>query len=177
MKISRETEKILKKINQIDSSLKIDFNIRKPKIAILGLNPHSGDKGVIGKEDDSIIFPAVERAFDSGKLVYGPYSADSFFASNVFTQFDAVLAIYHDQGLIPFKNMSFNRGVNFTAGIPYVRTSPDHGTAYDLVGKNEAHESSFREAVYLACKVFKNRLEFSKLHENPLKINSIFKFK
>ena len=170
-------EKILKKVDQIDSSLKSDFNIRKPKIAVLGLNPHSGDKGVIGKEDDSIILPAVEKAFDSGKLVYGPYSADSFFASDVFTQFDAVLAMYHDQGLIPFKNMSFNRGVNFTAGIPVIRTSPDHGTAYDLAGKNEAQESSFREAVYLACKIFKNRLEFSKLHENSLEINPITKSK
>ena len=167
------TEKILIKVDQIESSLKSDFNIRKPKIAVLGLNPHSGDKGVIGKEDDAIILPAVEKAFDSGKLVFGPYSADSFFASDIFTQFDAVLAMYHDQGLIPFKNMSFNRGVNFTAGIPVDRTSPDHGTAYDLVGKNEAKESSFREAVYLACKIFKNKLEFSKLHENPLEIKPI----
>ena len=168
-------EKILKKVDQIERSLKSDFNIRKPKIAVLGLNPHSGDKGVIGKEDDAIILPAVEKAFDSGKLVYGPYSADSFFASDVFTQFDGVLAMYHDQGLIPFKNMSFNRGVNFTAGISVVRTSPDHGTAYDLAGKNEAQESSFREAVYLSCKVFKNRLEFLKLHENPLEITPISK--
>ena len=170
-------EKILKKVNQIDCSLKSDFNIRKPKIAVLGLNPHSGDKGVIGKEDEEIITPAVEKAFESGKLVYGPYSADSFFASDVYTQFDAVLAMYHDQGLIPFKNMSFNRGVNFTAGISIVRTSPDHGTAYDLAGKNQAQESSFREAVYLACKTFKNRLEFSKLHENPLGITPFSKSK
>ena len=170
---SISVEKILKKVDQIDKSLKSDFNIRKPKIAVLGLNPHNGDKGVIGKEDGTIILPAIEKAFNSGKLVYGPYSADSFFASDVFTQFDAVLAMYHDQGLIPFKNMSFNRGVNFTAGISVVRTSPDHGTAYDLVGKNKAQESSFREAVYLAIKLFKNRLEFSKLNENPLKIKPI----
>ncbi|GIR13170.1 MAG: 4-hydroxythreonine-4-phosphate dehydrogenase [Cryomorphaceae bacterium] len=170
---SISVEKILKKVNQIDKSLKSDFNIRKPKIAVLGLNPHNGDKGVIGKEDDTIILPAIEKAFNSGKLVYGPYSADSFFASDIFTQFDAVLAMYHDQGLIPFKNMSFNRGVNFTAGISVVRTSPDHGTAYDLVGKNKAQESSFREAVYLAIKLFKNRLEYSKLNENPLKIKPI----
>ena len=170
-------EKILKKIDQIERTLKSDFNIRKPKIAVLGLNPHSGDKGVIGKEDDAIILPAVEKAFDSGKLVYGPYSADSFFASDFFYQFDAVLAMYHDQGLIPFKNMSFNRGVNFTAGISVVRTSPDHGTAYDLAGKNEAKESSFREAVYLACNIYKNRLEFLKLNENPLEITTISKNK
>jgi len=163
-------DKILKKVEQIDNSLKRDFKIRKPKIALLGLNPHSGDKGVIGKEDEEIIIPAVKKAFDSGKLVYGPYSADSFFASDAFTQFDAVLAMYHDQGLIPFKTMSFNNGVNFTAGLSIVRTSPDHGTAYDLAGKNEAQESSFREAVYAACKVYKNRKEFLKLNENPLPI-------
>ena len=131
----------------------------------------------IGKEDEDIIMPAVEKAFESGQLVYGPYSADSFFASDVFTQFDAVLAMYHDQGLIPFKNMSFNKGVNFTAGISVVRTSPDHGTAYDLAGKNEAQESSFREAVYLACKIYKSRSEFSKLQENPLLFNSVSKNK
>ena len=163
-------EKILNKVEQIENSLKSDFKIRKPKIAVLGLNPHSGDKGVIGKEDEEIIIPAVKKAFDSGKLVYGPYSADSFFASDAFTQFDAVLAMYHDQGLIPFKTMSFNKGVNFTAGLSIVRTSPDHGTAYDLAGKNEAHESSFREAVYTACKVYKNRKEFLNLNENPLPI-------
>ena len=174
---SISVEKILKKVNQIESSLKSDFKIRKPKIAVLGLNPHSGDKGVIGKEDEDIIMPAVEKALESGQLVYGPYSADSFFASNVFTQFDAVLAMYHDQGLIPFKNMSFNKGVNFTAGLSIVRTSPDHGTAYDLAGKNEAQESSFREAVYLACKIYKSRSEFSKLHENPLLFESISKNK
>ena len=164
-------EKILHKIEQINNSLKSDFNIRKPKIAVLGLNPHSGDKGVIGKEDDEIIIPTVKKAFDAGKLVYGPYSADSFFASDAFTKFDAVLAMYHDQGLIPFKTMSFNKGVNFTAGLSVVRTSPDHGTAYDLAGKNEAQESSFREAVYAACKLYKNRLEYNQLNENPLAIS------
>jgi len=161
-------EKISHKIEQIHSSLKQDFNIRNPKIAILGLNPHSGDKGVIGKEDEEVIKPAVKKAFDSGKLVYGPYSADGFFASDTYKQFDAVLAMYHDQGLIPFKTLSFNKGVNFTAGLSVVRTSPDHGTAYDLAGKNEAQESSFREAVYAACKLYQNRLEYSQLNENPL---------
>ena len=164
-------EKIAHKIEQISSSLKKDFNIRNPKIAVLGLNPHSGDKGVIGKEDEEVIRPAVKKAFDSGKLVYGPYSADGFFASDTFTQFDAVLAMYHDQGLIPFKTLSFNKGVNFTAGLSVVRTSPDHGTAYDLVGKNEAQESSFREAVYAACKLYKNRLEYNQLNENPLAVS------
>jgi len=164
-------ERILQKIEQINNSLKSDFNIRKPKIAVLGLNPHSGDKGVIGKEDDEIIIPTVKKAFDAGKLVYGPYSADSFFAADTFTQFDAVLAMYHDQGLIPFKTMSFNKGVNFTAGLSIVRTSPDHGTAYDLAGKNEAQESSFREAVYTACKLYKNRYEYNQLKENPLAVS------
>lgn len=163
-------EMILEKINQIHQSLKTDFSIRKPKIALLGLNPHSGDKGVIGKEDEELIVPAVKKAFDEGKLVYGPYSADSFFASDTFTQFDAVLAMYHDQGLIPFKTLSFNKGVNFTAGLSVVRTSPDHGTAYDIVGKGVANPASFREAIYSACKLFKNRRENAALAENPLLI-------
>ena len=162
-------EKILKKVAQMELSLKRDFKIRKPKIAVLGLNPHSGDQGVIGKEDEQIVAPAIKKAFDDGKLVYGPYSADSFFASDTFLQFDAVLAMYHDQGLIPFKTMSFNKGVNFTAGLSVVITSPDHGTAYDLAGKNEAQESSFREAVYTACKIFKNRSEHVLWSQTPLK--------
>jgi 4-hydroxythreonine-4-phosphate dehydrogenase len=163
--------KISNKINQIYHSLKQDFNIRNPKIAVLGLNPHSGDKGVIGKEDEELIRPSVQKAFESGKLVYGPYAADGFFASDTFTQFDAVLAMYHDQGLIPFKTLSFNRGVNYTAGLSIVRTSPDHGTAYDLAGKNQAQESSFREAVYAACMLYKNRTEFTQLTENRLSIS------
>lgn len=165
-------EKILKKVKQMEDSLKRDFKIRKPKIAVLGLNPHSGDKGVIGTEDDNIITPAVKKAFNSGSLVYGPYSADGFFASDIFTQFDAILAMYHDQGLIPFKNMSFSKGVNYTAALPVVRTSPDHGTAYDLAGKNLARASSFREAVYMACHIFKNRSEFLMLQKNPLILTS-----
>ena len=164
-------EKIAHKITQIYNSLKQDFNIRNPKIAVLGLNPHSGDKGVIGKEDEEIIKPTVKKAFDSGKLVYGPYSADGFFASDTYKQFDAVLAMYHDQGLIPFKTLSFNKGVNFTAGLSVVRTSPDHGTAYDLAGKNEAQESSFREAVYAACSLYKNRMEYNQLNENSLAVS------
>ena len=164
-------EKITHKIEQIYSSLKQDFNIRNPKIAVLGLNPHSGDKGVIGKEDEAIIKPTVKKAFDSGKLVYGPYSADGFFASDTYKQFDAVLAMYHDQGLIPFKTLSFNKGVNFTAGLSVVRTSPDHGTAYDLAGKNEAQESSFREAVYAACSLYKDRMEYKQLNENSLAVS------
>ena len=164
-------DKITNKINQIFESLKKDFNIRNPKIAVLGLNPHSGDKGVIGKEDEELIRPTVKKSFDSGKLVYGPYAADGFFASDTYKQFDAVLAMYHDQGLIPFKTLSFSKGVNFTAGLSVVRTSPDHGTAYDLAGKNEAQESSFREAVYTACKLYKNRREYTQLTENVLAVS------
>ncbi len=162
---------ISEKIEQIDASLKCDFNIRKPKIAVLGLNPHSGDKGLIGKEDIDIITPAIKNAFDSGKLVYGPYPADGFFASSTYKQFDAVLAMYHDQGLIPFKTLSFNKGVNFTAGLSIVRTSPDHGTAFDLAGKNEAQEASFREAIYVACSIHKRRVEYLRLNKNPLAFN------
>lgn len=165
-------EKITHKLCQMYDSLKKDFNIRQPRIAVLGLNPHSGDQGVIGKEDEQVIMPAVQKSFDSGKMIYGPYSADSFFASDTFKQFDAVLAMYHDQGLIPFKTMSFNKGVNFTAGLSVIRTSPDHGTAFDIAGKNIANYSSFRAAVYAACDIHKNRREYLSLNENSLKFRS-----
>lgn len=165
-------EKITTKLSQMYDSLQKDFNIRKPRIAVLGLNPHSGDQGVIGKEDKQVIMPAVQKSFESGKLIYGPYSADSFFASETCKQFDAVLAMYHDQGLIPFKTMSFNNGVNFTAGLSVIRTSPDHGTAYDIVGKNLANPSSFRAAVYEACTLYKNRKEYLLLNDNSLKFRS-----
>lgn len=164
--------RIIEKIDQIHLSLKHDFGIRKPKIAVLGLNPHSGDKGVIGSEDDEIIAPTIKKSFEGGKLVYGPYSADSFFASAAHKQFDAVLAMYHDQGLIPFKTLSFSRGVNFTAGLSVIRTSPDHGTAYDIVGKSLANPTSFREAMYLACKLYRNRVENQALSKNPLPIST-----
>jgi 4-hydroxythreonine-4-phosphate dehydrogenase len=165
-------EKITSKLSQMHDSLQKDFNIRKPRIAVLGLNPHSGDQGVIGKEDKEVIMPAVQKSFESGKLIYGPYPADSFFVSDACKQFDAVLAMYHDQGLIPFKTMSFNNGVNFTAGLSVIRTSPDHGTAYDIVGKNLANPSSFRTAVYQACTLFKNRKEYLLLNDNSLKFKS-----
>ena len=149
--------------------LEKDFGIRKPKIALLGINPHSGDNGTIGQEDDKIMKPAIAKMFDEGYLVYGPYSADSFFGSNNHNKFDAVLAAYHDQGLIPFKTLSFGKGVNFTAGLSKVRTSPDHGTAYEIAGKGIADESSFKEAVFSAIKIFKNRKEYEELTKNPLK--------
>ncbi len=154
-------EKILNKIRLMQKSLVIDFNIRRPKIAVLGLNPHAGDDGVIGKEDEDVIFPAIRQAFDEDILAFGPYPADGFFASGQFRKFDAVLAMYHDQGLIPFKLLSQDQGVNFTAGLPFVRTSPAHGTAYDIAGKDVASHESFLNALYLAIDVLKNRKQFS----------------
>lgn len=168
-------EKVYQKINQLHKSLKEDFGVRKPKIAVLGLNPHAGDNGVIGVEDKEIIAPAVQKALDENKLVYGPYSADGFFGKGLQTQFDAVLAMYHDQGLIPFKTLAFNTGVNFTAGLNYVRTSPDHGTAYDIAGKNIADESSFKKAIYTAIDVFKNRKLYQEINANPLQHTTIKK--
>lgn len=157
-------DKVLTMVN----SLKMDFGIRRPKIALLGINPHSGDNGTIGEEDDKILKPTVKELFDQGTLVYGPYSADSFFGSGSHENFDAILAAYHDQGLIPFKTLSFGKGVNYTAGLDKVRTSPDHGTAYEIAGKGEADESSFKEAVFTAIQVLRNRNEYMELNKNPL---------
>ena len=159
---------IREKVKTIEQSLRMDFGIRKPKIALLGINPHSGDNGTIGEEDDKILKPVVEALFEEGSLVYGPYSADSFFGSNNFISFDAILAAYHDQGLIPFKTLSFGKGVNYTAGLSKVRTSPDHGTAYEIAGKGVADPSSFKEAVFSALKIFKQRKEYRELTQNPL---------
>ncbi len=161
-------EKIIEKIKLMNKSLKRDFGIRKPRIAVLGLNPHSGDNGLIGKEEQEIIGPAVKEAFDGGLVVFGPYSADGFFGAGQFSKFDAVLAMYHDQGLIPFKSLAFSSGVNFTAGLPIVRTSPDHGTAYDIAGKNEASEDSIRAAIYLACDILRKREEYDEINGNTL---------
>ncbi|MCK4638960.1 MAG: 4-hydroxythreonine-4-phosphate dehydrogenase PdxA, partial [Bacteroidales bacterium] len=154
-----------------DSLIK-DFNIRKPKIAILGLNPHAGDDGLIGKEEQEIIIPAIKKVFDDDILVYGPYPADGFFGSNTYSQFDGILAMYHDQAMIPFKALSFGSGVNFTAGLPYVRTSPAHGTAYEIAGKNEASPESFRQAIFFAIDIYKNRQIYEELNKNPLKIST-----
>lgn len=160
---------ILSKIETIYNTLKTDFGIRKPKIAVLGINPHTGDNGVIGDEDDAVMRPTLKEIRASGKLVYGPYAADSFFGSNAYKNFDAIIASYHDQGLIPFKTLSFGQGVNFTAGLNRVRTSPDHGTAFEIAGKGEADESSFKEAVFRGIQIFNNRIQNQKLEENPLK--------
>ncbi len=160
-------ESVSKKIQQLHQSLVTDFAVRKPKIAVLGLNPHAGDNGVIGSEDNTIIKQAIDSTKING-LVYGPYAADGFFGNGTYKQFDGVLAMYHDQGLIPFKTLAFNEGVNFTAGLAGVRTSPDHGTAYDIAGKNQASEQSFKQAIYTAIDVYRNRQMHAEISENPL---------
>lgn len=161
-------ELIVSKIETIYNTLVQDFKVRKPRIAVLGINPHTGDNGVIGKEDDELLRPTLAEIRKSGKLVFGPYSADSFFGSNTYKNFDAIIAAYHDQGLIPFKTLSFGQGVNFTAGLNKIRTSPDHGTAYEIAGKGEADSGSFKEALFTAIKIFRNRNEYQKLSKNPL---------
>lgn len=159
---------ILKKLAIMDQSLRADFGINRPVIAVLSLNPHAGDEGRIGQEDIKVVRPAVEEAKGKGILAMGPFPADGFFGSGKQHQFDAVLAMYHDQGLIPFKALSFGKGVNFTAGLPAIRTSPDHGTAYDIVGKNEAAPESFIAALFLARTTFLNRERHTEDAANPL---------
>jgi 4-hydroxythreonine-4-phosphate dehydrogenase len=170
---SLTADKIVAKLKLMNTSLKNDFWIRKPKIAVLGLNPHAGDNGLIGSEEKEIIIPALEAARDNGIMAFGPYPADGFFANGTYMQFDAVLAMYHDQGLIPFKQISFESGVNYTAGLSFVRTSPDHGTAYDIAGKNKASEVSFREAMFEAIHIVKHRRETAELNENPLQFSKL----
>lgn len=164
------TKKLIKdKLDIIYQSLGRDFKISKPKVAVLGINPHTGDNGVIGKEDDETLRPTLDEIRKKGRLVYGPYAADSFFGSKNYKNFDAIIAAYHDQGLIPFKTLAFGQGVNFTAGLNKIRTSPDHGTAYEIAGKGEADESSFKEAIFTAIQIYKNRKEHEELTENVLK--------
>ncbi len=162
-------ELLLEKISIMHDSLKRDFGIPMPKIAVLALDPHAGDNGVIGSQDLEVVKPAIDEAYEGGTLVYGPYPSDGFFGSSEFNKFDGVLALYHDQGLIPFKLMSFTEGVNYTAGLDVIRTSPAHGTAYDIAGKGKASEQSFRRAVFLACDILRHRREYDQLTENPLK--------
>ena len=161
-------ELIEKKISIIYNSLIKDFNIRKPRIAILGINPHTGDNGVIGSEDDTVLRPTLETIKNTGQLVYGPYAADSFFGSKNYKNFDAIVATYHDQGLIPFKTLAFGNGVNYTAGLNKVRTSPDHGTAYEIAGKGIADITSFKEAIFSGMTIFRNRKMNQILTSNPL---------
>ena len=162
-------EAILSKLKIINQSLQQDFGITRPRIAVLGLNPHAGDNGLLGKEENDIIMPAIVQAKKEGLIALGPYPADGFFGSEDYRKFDAILAMYHDQGLIPFKLASFDRGVNYTAGLPFVRTSPAHGTAYSIAGEDKASPDSFRQALYLAIDIFKSRKLYAEITRNPLK--------
>ncbi len=160
---------ILSKLRIMNNSLITDFGCRKPRIAVLGLNPHAGDKGLIGEDEIKEIIPAIDTAREENILAFGPFSADGFFGSHSYSKYDGILAMYHDQGLIPFKSISSGDGVNFTAGLSVVRTSPAHGTAYEITGKGEASPDSFRKAIYLACDIFKARNNYKELTSNPLK--------
>ncbi|MDR2955293.1 MAG: 4-hydroxythreonine-4-phosphate dehydrogenase PdxA [Prevotella sp.] len=162
-------EKIIDAAIRFEASLKRDFRIDKPRIAVLSLNPHAGENGLLGSEENEVIVPALKELIDKKVLCLGPYPADGFFGSGDFARFDGILAMYHDQGLIPFKTIAMEDGVNFTAGLPIIRTSPAHGTAYGIAGKGQASEESFRQAVYMAIDTFNNRNEFDKAHKNPLK--------
>nr|WP_321405733.1 4-hydroxythreonine-4-phosphate dehydrogenase PdxA [uncultured Carboxylicivirga sp.] len=173
-KITKES--ILAKLRTLNETLTMDFSIRKPRIAVLGLNPHAGDQGVLGTEEQDIIIPALDEAKQEGIMALGPYPADGLFGSEQFKNFDAILAMYHDQGLAPFKALTFSKGVNYTAGLPFIRTSPDHGTAFDIAGQDKANFDSFRQAVYLAIDVCNNRRENKELRKNPLKTHDLSEF-
>ncbi len=164
-------EKILLKTLILSETLRVDFGINKPTIAVLGLNPHAGDEGTIGDEEETIIRPALLQAKEQGVLAYGPFPADGFFGSGQYGKFDAILAMYHDQGLVPFKALSFGEGANYTAGLAAVRTSPDHGTAYDLAGKGLADETSFIRALFLAADIVRNRNDYIEMRANSLEIS------
>lgn len=161
-------EAIMEKLRIMNKSLIQDFKIRKPKIAVMGLNPHAGDNGLLGMEETEVIIPTIKKANDEGILALGPYPADGFFGSDNFKKFDAVLAMYHDQGLVPFKALAFDSGINYTAGLDFIRTSPGHGTAFEIAGMGKASEVSFRNALYLACDVYRNRMEYLEISKNPL---------
>ena len=162
-------EKIIDTAIRFEKSLKRDFRIGKPRIAVLSLNPHAGENGLLGSEENDIITPALQELQEKKILCFGPYPADGFFGSGEFSRFDGILAMYHDQGLAPFKTLAMEDGVNFTAGLPIIRTSPAHGTAYDIAGQNKASEESFRQAIYMAIDTFENRKEYDKAFANPLK--------
>ncbi|ARN78663.1 4-hydroxythreonine-4-phosphate dehydrogenase PdxA [Nonlabens spongiae] len=167
-----DSKLIKKKIGTIKESLRKDFKVARPKIAVLGINPHVGDNGTIGRDDQDSLIPALEELRVDGNIIFGPYAADSFFGNRKHLEFDAILASYHDQGLVPFKTLSFGRGVNFTAGLSHVRTSPDHGTGFDIAGKGIASPSSFISAIHTAADIFKNRKEYARLTEDVLKVNT-----
>jgi 4-hydroxythreonine-4-phosphate dehydrogenase len=159
---------VMRKIKIMHDSLRRDFAIQKPKIAILGLNPHAGDNGLLGSEEQEILVPVINQAQENNMLVFGPYPADGFFGTPNYKEFDGILAIYHDQGMIPFKTLAFESGVNYTAGLPIIRTSPAHGTAFDIAGQDKADPGSMRAAIYLACDIFRNRTDFDEMNANPL---------
>ena len=163
---------IILKTKKLNTSLIQDFGIRLPKIAVLGLNPHAGENGLLGGEENESIIPALKKLKEEGIMAFGPYPADSFFTSKNLENFDGILSMYHDQGLTAFKTLSFSDGVNFTAGLNIIRTSPVHGTAYEIAGQGIADERSFREAVFMACDIYKKRTEFKLLNENPLVFSS-----
>ncbi|MEC9209280.1 MAG: 4-hydroxythreonine-4-phosphate dehydrogenase PdxA [Bacteroidota bacterium] len=172
VKKSITTENIILKTKKLNTALIQDFGIRTPKIAVLGLNPHAGENGLLGKEENEYIIPAVKKLKQEGIMAFGPYPADSFFINKNLENFDGVLSMYHDQGLTAFKTLSFSDGVNYTAGLNIVRTSPVHGTAYEISGQGVADEKSFREAIFLACDIYKKRTEFKLLNKNPLVFKS-----
>ena len=163
---------IIRKLNILNDSLKKDFLIERPKIAVLGLNPHAGDNGLIGDEDKRVVDAALKKVKEQEMLVFGPFPADGFFGTEAFRKYDAVLGMYHDQALVPFKLLALEHGVNFTAGLPVVRTSPDHGTAYDIAGKFEASPVSLREAIYLAISIYRNREKWEEMNVNPLTVKA-----
>lgn len=171
--VSRQVteELLLRKIRIMHQSLIQDFAISSPRIALLGINPHAGDNGLLGSEENEVIRPAIEKAQNAGMLVFGPFPADGLFGSSNYTQFDGILAMYHDQGMLPFKTLAFDTGVNYTAGLPIVRTSPAHGTAYEISGKDMASPDSFRAALYLACDIYNNRLQYAEMTAKPLQIS------
>lgn len=162
-------DNIVEKLEIFNNSLKTDFGVQRPRIAVLGLNPHAGDNGLLGTEEQDAIIPAIKKANENGILAFGPYPADGFFGAGSFKSFDGVLTMYHDQGLVPFKSLAMDQGVNFTAGLPVIRTSPDHGTAYDKAGIGKASPDSFRQALYLACDIYANRMRYAEISRNPLK--------
>jgi 4-hydroxythreonine-4-phosphate dehydrogenase len=161
-------KEISRKIRLLNDSLKRDFGIRKPRIAVLGLNPHAGEEGILGTDEKEKIVPAIRECREDGMMAFGPYPADGFFGSGDFSRFDGILAMYHDQGLIPFKTLVPDEGVNYTAGLPIIRTSPAHGTAYEIAGTNQARNGSFRQALYMACDIYRNRQLFNEISKNPL---------
>ena len=163
------TELVGERLRTFNASLQRDFGVERPRIAVLSLNPHAGENGLLGSEEQTVIKPAIDAAYDERILAFGPYAADGFFGSGHYRQFDGVLAMYHDQGLASFKALAMNEGVNFTAGLPFVRTSPDHGTGYDIAGKNMANETSLRQAIYVAIDVYRNRKKYDEAHVNPLR--------